>query len=121
MIIIKDKFLQILDELTGILDTTSLETIYLPIEAFTQYSRLNEDIVAQMAPKITPKLLKFFRNYHNEGALASELLNLFKIWCNYDTCRDIFVNTFIPFIMEIIDNYYQNTPNVDNKDQMLVP
>lgn len=68
--IIKDKFEQILDQLTGLLDTTSLETIYLPIEAFTQYSRLNEEIVAQMAPKITPKLLKFFHNYHSEGALA---------------------------------------------------
>lgn len=74
-----------------------------------------------MAPKVTPKLLRFFKNYHSEGALAGELLNLFKIWCNYDACRDIFINTFIPFIMEIVDNYYQNTPNVDNKDQVLVP
>lgn len=95
--------------------------MYLPIEAFTQYSKLNEEIVAQMAPRVTPKLLKLFKNYHNEGSLGQELLNLFKIWCNYDKCRDIFVNTFIPFIMEIIDNYYSSTANVDNKDQMLVP
>lgn len=72
-----------------------------------------------MAPKITPKLLKFFRTYHNEGSLASELLNLFKIWCDYESCRDIFVNTFIPFIMEIVENYYNSTANVDNKDQIL--
>ena len=77
--------------------------------------------MSQMAPKITPKLLKFFKNYHSEGGLANELLNLFKIWCNYETCRDIFVNAFIPFIMEIIDNYYHSTPNIDNKDLMLVP
>lgn len=74
-----------------------------------------------MAPKITPKLLKFFRNYHSEGALAQELLNLFKIWCDYESCRDIFINTFIPFIMEIIDNYYTYTANSENKDQMLLP
>eukprot|EP00347_Sterkiella_histriomuscorum_P024270 403331713 len=121
MPLIRDRFELILDELTGLLDTTYLETIYLPIQVFVQYSRLNEEIVAQMAPKITPKLLKFFKNYHSEGALANELLNLFKIWCNYDACRDIFVNTFIPFIMEIIDNYYQSTPNIENKDSMLVP
>ena len=102
--------------MTGLLDTASLDTLYLPIEAFTSYSRLNEGIVAQMAPKITPKLLRFFKAYHSEGALAQELLNLFKIWCNYDTCRDIFVNNFIPFILEIIENYYNFTPNVDNKD-----
>jgi len=74
-----------------------------------------------MAPKITPKLLRFFKTYHSEGMIASELLNLFKIWCNYETCRDIFVNTFIPFIMDIIENYYSSTANVDNKDSLLVP
>lgn len=31
------------------------------------------------------------------------------------------MDTFIPFIMEIIDNYYSTTPNAENKDQMLVP
>ena len=80
---------------------------------------MNEEIVAQMAPKITPKLLKIFKTFHNEGQLGSELLNLFKIWTNYDKCRDIFVNTFIPFIMEIVDNYYTFTANVDNKDLLL--
>jgi hypothetical protein len=73
-----------------------------------------------MAPKVTPRLLKLFKNFHSEGIIGQELLNLFKIWCNYDKCRDIFTNTFIPFIMEIIDNYYNLTPNVDNKDQTLV-
>jgi hypothetical protein len=96
-----------------------IAAVYLPIEALTQYSRYNEEIVAQMAPKVTPKLLKLFRHYHSEGALASELLNLFKIWCNYQAVRDIFVGTFLPFIMEIVDNYYQCTANVENKDQVL--
>jgi uncharacterized membrane protein YheB (UPF0754 family) len=118
---LNDKFEQILDELTGLLDSSSIDTLYLPIEAFSSYSKINEDIVAQMAPKITPKLLKFFKSYHNESSIVSELLNLFKIWCNYEKCRDIFVNAFIPFIMEIVENYYQSTANVDNKDQMLLP
>jgi hypothetical protein len=121
MAIISSKFEEILDQLTSLLDSPSLDTIFLPIEAFTQYSRLNEQIVAQMAPKITPKLLKFFRNYHSEGSLANELLNLFKIWCDYASCRDIFINTFIPFIMEIIENYYTYTANAENKDSHLVP
>lgn len=46
---------------------------------------------------------------------------MFKLWCSYDACRDIFVNTFIPFIMDIIDIYYKQTPNADNKDSILVP
>jgi hypothetical protein len=61
------KFEKILDNLTGLLDAISFESIYLPIEAFTQFSRINEEIVAQMAPKVTPKLLKLFKSYHNEG------------------------------------------------------
>lgn len=110
-----------MDELAGLLDRASLETLHLPIEAFTSFSKLNEGIVAQMAPKITPKLLKFFKSFHHETMITQELLNLFKIWCNYDACRDIFVNAFIPFIMEIIDMYFKSTPNSDNKDQILVP
>lgn len=57
-------FEAIIDELTGMLDTVSMDTIHLPIEAFMAYSKLNEDIVAQMAPKITPKLLRFFKTLH---------------------------------------------------------
>ena len=48
-------------------------------------------------------------------------MNLFKIWTQYDGCRDIFISTFIPFIMEIVDNYYHSTANLENKDSMLVP
>jgi len=114
-------FEAIIDELTCLLDTASMENIHLPIEAFTSYSRLNESIVAQMAPKITPKLLKFFKSLHHETSVANELLNLFKIWCSYDACRDLLVNNFIPFILDIIELYYNATPNADNKDSVLVP
>lgn len=66
-ILASDVFEKILDNLTALLDYISFECIYLPIEAFTQFSRINEEIVAQMAPKVTPKLLKLFKSYHNEG------------------------------------------------------
>ena len=72
-----------------------------------------------MAPKITPKLLALFKAEHSEGSLGQELINLFKHWCNYNDCRDIFINTFIPFIMEIIESYFNSTPNEDNKDKVL--
>jgi hypothetical protein len=44
-IMVGEIFEAILDELIGMLDTASLDTIHLPIEAFTAYSRLNEAIV----------------------------------------------------------------------------
>lgn len=62
-----EEFDQILDQLTKLIDQISFESIFVPIEAFTQYSKLNEDLVAHMAPKITPKMLKLFKNYHSEG------------------------------------------------------
>lgn len=67
-----------------------------------------------MSPKVTPKLLQLFRDHHNEGDLGQELVNLFKKWCNFTECRDIFIETFIPFIMQIVEQYYQNTPNSEN-------
>lgn len=68
-VMVGDKFETIIDELTNLLDNSSLDTLHLPIEAFTSYSRLNEDVVARMAPIITPKLLKFFKSFHHESSL----------------------------------------------------
>lgn len=101
-----EKFESILDDLLGLLDISNKDVMHLPIEAFQTFSKVNEKTVSQMAPKITPKLLKIFKNEHSQGNLGQELLNLFKQWCQYDDCRDIFINTFIPFIMEIIECYY---------------
>lgn len=42
----QSKFEKILDQLTQLLEYASFESMYLPIEAFTQYSKLNEEIVA---------------------------------------------------------------------------
>jgi hypothetical protein len=57
------QFESILDELSGLLDNISQDVIQLPIEAFTQFSKLNQEIVAQMAPKVTNKLLRYFKTY----------------------------------------------------------
>ena len=113
------KFEGILDNLLQLLDLSNKEVMHLPIEAFQTFSRLNQETVSKMAPKITPKLLSIFKTEHSEGNLGQELINLFKQWCQYDDCRDIFINTFIPFIMEIIESYYNSTPNEDNKDSSL--
>lgn len=51
--------------------------------------------------------------------LGQDLLNLFKQWCNYDECRDIFINTFLPFIVDIISVYYAQTANEENKHTSL--
>ena len=56
-VLLNEQFENILANLSGLLDSSSIESLYLPIEAFTSYSRKNEEIVAKMAPKITPKLL----------------------------------------------------------------
>ena len=60
----------IIDIMAGLMDSASLDTLHLPIEAFTSFSKLNEGIVAQMAPKITPKLLKFFKSFHHETMIT---------------------------------------------------
>ena len=104
-------FEAILDNLLSLLNTSNKDVMHLPIEAFQTFSKVNEKTVSQMAPKITPNLLRIFKNEHSQGNLGQELLNLFKQWCQYDDCRDIFINTFIPFIMEIIESYYNQTPN----------
>ena len=102
----ENKFQLILEPLLSLLDKAPLECKYLPIEAISTFSKLNEQLVAQASPMVTPKLLELFKNHHSEGDLGQELVNLFKKWCNFTECRHIFVETFIPFIMQIIEQYY---------------
>jgi len=74
---------EILKPLLTLLDQAPLDCKYLPIEAISTFSKLNEQLVAQMSPQVTPKLLQLFRDHHSEGDLGSELVNLFKKWCNF--------------------------------------
>lgn len=92
--------------------------MHLPIEAFSLFSKLNPHSIAEVSTVVTPKLLVLFRNHHNESALGSELLNLFKVWSNNEECRLILVETFIPFIMEIVQQYYKNTPNSEGTSKV---
>ena len=111
-----ERFEAVYEPLLELLDACSVDCLFLPIEAFTTLSKINEEIVAQMTPKVTPRLLRIFRLHHSEGTLGSELIRLFKLWCNYAQCRQIFVDTFIPFIMDIVAQYYKQTPNAENRD-----
>jgi hypothetical protein len=101
-----------------LIDRAPLDSMYLPIEALVLFSKVSPDIITSISPEVTPKLLTLFRNHHNESALGSELVNLFKQWSGFEACRQIMVNTFIPFIMEIVHHYYTNTPNAENKSQL---
>ena len=56
------KFEAILDNLLGLLNTSNKDVMHLPIEAFQTFSKVNEKTVSQMAPKITPNLLRIFKN-----------------------------------------------------------
>ena len=85
------------------LERTPLDCMFLPIEAISAFSKLNEAKIAEISPKVTPLLMRLFKEYHSEGALGAELVNLFKKWTNFKECRQIFIDTFVPFIMEIVE------------------
>jgi len=59
------KFEAILDNLLSLLNTSNKDVMHLPIEAFQTFSKVNEKTVSQMAPKITPNLLRIFKNEHS--------------------------------------------------------
>lgn len=97
-----------------LLRNDNFDYIYLPIEAISMISKLDEGQISAVAPKITPKLLVLFRDCQDYGTLSNDLLELFKQWCNYEKCREMFVNDFLPFIMGIIQQYYATTANTQN-------
>jgi hypothetical protein len=93
----------------------NFDNIYLPIEAIAMISKTNEQQISEVAPKVTPKLLLLFRDCQEFSSLSSDLLTLFKLWCNYQKCREMFIDQFLPFIVGIIQQYYLTTANSDKK------
>ena len=92
-----------------LVDESTTECIHLPIDAFTVLSKLDEPSVSEIAHKVTPKMLNLFNRHHTEGNIGNELIALFKVWCRFEKCKDIFIETFIPFIQSIVQKYYNQT------------
>lgn len=93
----------ILDDVIALLNRKdNFDYIYLPIEAIAMISKTNEQQISEVAPKVTPKLLLLFRDCQEFSSLSSDLLTLFKLWCNYQKCREMFIDQFLPFITGII-------------------
>jgi hypothetical protein len=89
-----------------LLDATTQDTIHMPIEAMTDISKIDEDAVSEIAPYCTKKLLALFNEYHNDPLVGQDLLDLFKLWCNYEKCLSILIGDFTPFIVEIVKGYH---------------
>lgn len=114
--LLQQKVSMILDDITALLNRNdNFDYIYLPIEAIAMISKTNEEQISQIAPKVTPKLLLLFRDCQEFSSLSSDLLTLFKIWCNYQKCREMFIDQFLPFILGIIQQYYLTTANTEKK------
>ena len=73
-----------LPHLLKLLEEASLETVNLPVEAFTTLSKQYEAQVTSMAHLVTPKLQSLFSKHHSEGNLGNELISLFRIWCRFE-------------------------------------
>jgi len=98
-----------LDPLLNLVETSIIECIHLPIDAFTVLSKIDEESVSEIAHKVTPKMLNLFNLHHSDGNIGNELIGLFKVWCRFEKCKDIFIETFIPFIQSIVQKYYNQT------------
>jgi translation elongation factor EF-Tu-like GTPase len=61
------------------------ETIHIPVAAMKQLSKMNEEAVAKIAHESAPHLLKLFEYYHDQPLIGPDLLEIFKMWTNYET------------------------------------
>lgn len=72
-------------------------------------SKMDEEAVATIAHESAPRLLMLFKRYHDQTAIGADLLDIFKMWTNYDKCKTIFCNNYTPFALEIVKNYFHIT------------
>ena len=79
-------------------------------------SKMDEEAVSTIAHESAPKLLKHFKRYHDQSVVGSDLLEIFKMWTNYDKCKVIFCNNYTPFALEIVRNYFIMTNSKISKE-----
>jgi hypothetical protein len=83
--------------------------VHIPVAAIKQLSKVDEEAVANIAHESAPHLLKLFEYYHDQSSVGADLLDIFKMWTNYEKCKTIFCNNYTPFALKIVKNYFHMT------------
>lgn len=99
----------ILESVDDLLTKCDEDTIHIPVAAMKQLSKLDEQAVANIAHESAPHLLKIFAVYHDRPLVGPDLLDIFKMWTNYEKCKTIFCNNYTPFALKIVKNYFYMT------------
>lgn len=89
------------------------DTIHIPVSAMKKLSKMDELAVSKVAHESAPRLLQLFKRYHDNSSIVSDLLDIFKMWTNYEKWKSIFCNNYTPFALEIVKNYFHITNTKD--------
>jgi hypothetical protein len=106
----------VLENVDDLLVKWNDETVHIPVAAIKQLSKVDEEAVANIAHESAPHLLKLFEYYHDQSSVGADLLDIFKMWTNYEKCKTIFCNNYTPFALKIVKNYFHMTNTKRNTD-----
>ena len=106
----------ILENVDELLEFCDEDTIHIPISAMRKLSKMDEEAVSTIAHESAPKLLKHFKRHHDQSIVGSDLLEIFKMWTNYEKWKTIFSNNYTPFALEIVKNYFMMTNSKMSKE-----
>lgn len=81
---LSDYISSILESVDELLTLCNEETIHIPVAAMKQLSKIDEEAVATIAHESASNLLKLFEFYHDQPMIGSDLLDIFKMWTNYE-------------------------------------
>lgn len=81
-----------------------------------QLSKIDEEAVAKIAHESVSTLLRLFEYYHDERIIGPDLLEIFKMWTNYEKCKSIFCKNYTPFALKIVKNYFYMTNTKRNTE-----
>ena len=105
-----------LENVEDLLIKCNQDTIHIPVTAMKHLSKMDEEAVAKIAHESAPRLLGLFEYYHSERIIGADLLDIFKMWTNYESCKAIFWKNFTPFALKIVQNYFHMTNTTGTTD-----
>lgn len=97
-----------MERAAALLPLCSEETVHVPLECLTQFSKLDEEACAQVCPQVMPAIVELYARYYSDGLIGSDIVDLLKLWARVPN-NQAFTQGFLKtHVLGVLRQYYHS-------------
>lgn len=95
-----------MERAAALLPLCSEETVYVPLECLTQFSKCDEEAISQVCPQVMPFIVELYGKYYSDGLIGSDIVDLLKLWARVPN-NHAFAQGFLKtHVLGVLRQYY---------------